>query len=114
MKRHDNEDLTGMDIPAPPYRSETYFGKGGNSVADENSAFSKITTVGKWDVYFIWFWRGVLFDPYNGTDILRRSQETQAKFKKVDKETFELYMRYLKTKNMLYLTRARRKALEKA
>jgi hypothetical protein len=110
MKRQDNVDISSLNIPEPPYRSEVFYGKGGN-IVDESSAFAKQMTVGKWDVHFIWFWRGHLFNPY-GSDILRRSQEELAKLKKVSKDTFDLYMKYLKTKNTLYLTRAARKAIE--
>lgn len=110
MKRQDNVDVSGLNVPEPPYRSEVFYGKGGNAV-EEPSALVKVMTVGKWEVYFIWFWRGVLFDPY-GPDILRKSQQENAKFKKVDKETYEHFMKYLKTKNTIWLTKARRKSME--
>lgn len=110
MKRQDNVDVSDLNIPEPPYRSEVFYGKGGNTV-DESAAFVKVMTVGKWEVYFIWFWRGVLFDPY-GSDILRRGQEGIAKFRKVNKETYEHYMKYLKSKNKVWLTRAKKHSME--
>lgn len=105
-KRLDDADLSGLDIPERPYRSESYYGKGGNLV-DENAGLAKVLIVGKWEKFFIWFWRNDLFDPY-GPDILRKSQQELAKFKIVQKETFELYVKYLKTKNKLFLVQARR------
>lgn len=110
MKRGDNVSLDELNLPPAPYRNEVFFGKGGN-IVDEASAFVKVLTVGKWEVYFIWFWRNILFDPY-GSDILKRTQGEHAKLKKVSKETYDLYIKYLKTKNSIYLTKARRMAME--
>ncbi len=92
-------------------KQETCFGLGGN-IVDEHSALAKIVVVNsKSEHYFIWFWRGDLYDPY-GPDILRKTQQFISKFKKVNKETFENYFRYLKTKNRLYLIRAKRSSME--
>lgn len=110
MGKHDNEDLSGLNLPEKPYRSEVFYGKGGNMV-DENSSYIKVLTVGKWEVYFIWFWRGHLFDPYGG-DILRKGTSEFAKNKKVSKETYEAYMKYLKSKNNMWLNLARRKSMD--
>jgi len=105
-KRLDDADISGLDIPEKPFRSETFYGKGGNLV-DESSSYVKVLTHGKWEKYFIWFWMGELFDPY-GPYILRKSQQESAKFKVVKVDVFELYMKYLKTKNRIYYTQARR------
>jgi len=91
-------------------RQETCFGLGGN-VVDETMALAKVIMINNNEYYLIWFWRGDLYDPY-GPDILRRSQQFISKFKKVNKETFDNYFRYLKTKNRLYLTRAKRSSME--
>lgn len=91
-------------------KEETCFGLGGN-IVEETSALAKIVMVNSNEHYFIWFWRGDLYDPY-GPDILRRSQQFISKFKKVNKETFDNYFRYLKTKNRLYLTRAKRGSMK--
>lgn len=111
-KRLDNADISELNIPEVPFRYETFYGKGGN-IVDENSSLVKVFVQGKWEKYFVWFWRGELFDPY-GTDILRKSQQESAKFKVVKKEVFELYMKYLKSKNRIFFTRARRLNMEKS
>ena len=91
-------------------KDEVYYGMGGNAVENETHALAKITRVNSKDYYFIWFWRGDLFDPY-GPDILRKSSQFMSKFAKVNEETFTNYCRYLKTKNRLYLNRAKRSSL---
>lgn len=105
----DDADLSGLNIPDRLYRSETFYGKNGILV-DEQSALVKVLVVGKWEKFFVWFWRGELFDPY-GPDLLRKTQQESAKFKPISKEAFELYVKYLKTKNRLFFTRARRLAM---
>ena len=95
-----------FELPPENTRSEIFFGKGGNSV-EESQSLAKITTVNGVDVYFIWLWQGLLFDPY-GADILRKSHQVSAKFTRVKKVVFENYIKYLKTKNRIYLTYARR------
>lgn len=109
-KRMDDADLSGLDIPERPYKSESFYGKGANQV-DESSALAKILIIGQWEKFFIWFWRGELFDPY-GSDILRKTQQESAKFKPISKDVFDNYMKYLKTKNRIYYTQARRLAME--
>lgn len=106
----DDEDISHLNLPEKPYRSETFYGKGGN-IVDENASLGKVLVVGKWEKFFIWFWRGEIFDPY-GSDLLRKSQQESAKFKQVPKEVFNLYLQYLKTKNRIYFTRARRILME--
>jgi hypothetical protein len=106
----DDADLSDLELPERPYKSETFYGKNG-IIVDEQAALIKVLIVGKWEKFFIWFWRGELFDPY-GPDILRKSQQTSAKFKPVPKEVFELYLKYLKSKNRIFFTRARRLAME--
>jgi hypothetical protein len=91
-------------------KNETYYGMGGNAVESEAQALAKTVVVNKKEYYFIWFWRGDLYDPY-GPDILRKSQQFMSKFTKVTKNTFENYYRYLKTKNRLYLNQAKRSSL---
>jgi hypothetical protein len=91
-------------------KSETYYGMGGNAVENETKALAKVVLIKEREYYFVWFWRGDLYDPY-GPDILRKSQQFMSKFTKVNKATFEDYYRYLKTKNRLYLNRAKRNSL---
>ncbi len=84
---------------------EIFFGKGGNQV-DSSDCLAKILKTVHKEHYFVWVWRGDIFDPY-GTDILMRAAFT-AKFCKVNKDVFENYIKYLKTKNRAYYNYARR------
>lgn len=111
-KRGDNENIDFLDIPDRPYRSETFFGKGGNAV-DEAQSFCKIIVVGKWEKFFIWFWRDNPIDPYGAINF-KRDDLLHAKLKQVPKESFKHYLRYLKTKNKLYYFRSNRLYLEKS
>jgi hypothetical protein len=90
-------------------KSDTYYGKGGNHV-EESECLAKSVLVNNREYYFIWVWRGDIFDPY-GSDILRRSQTIAAKFTKVPKEVFEHYIKYLKTKNKAFYNFCRRSYL---
>jgi hypothetical protein len=86
--------------------NEVCYGKGGN-IVEESECFAKSVLVAEKEYYFIWAWRGDVFDPY-GTDILRRSQSFSAKFVKVSKELFDNYIKYLKTKNRAFYHFCRR------
>ena len=109
MSRHDNEDLAGIGIPDPPERSEVNFGTNGVEV-DTKDSIAKIIEEEDVKVYFIWFGRGDLFDPY-GTERLHKNRPYYS-FKKVTQTTFEYYLKYLANKNNLYLTRAKRSSME--
>lgn len=84
----------------------THYGKGGNEV-DEAEAYARSVTYQNTEHFFIWFWKGDLYDPY-GWEVLRRSQEQMAKYVKVNRKIFENYIRYLKTKNKIFYNTARR------
>lgn len=102
MKNNNEKDLKDS-IPSD---EEIFFGKGGNQV-DSSECFAKILKTQYKEHYFVWIWRGDVFDPY-GTDLLLRSQNFIAKFAKVNKDVFENYIKYLKTKNRAYYNYARR------
>ena len=109
MSRYDNEDLNDLNIPDPPKRTETFLGAGGEET-DINNSFAKVLNVDGNEAYFIWFGRGDLFDPW-GSDRLHRNRPYYS-FKKVNGTTFNYYIKYLKSQNNLYLTRARRSSME--
>lgn len=87
-----------------------FYGLAGKIVDSEPRALAKVITKNSKEYFFVWFWRGDLYDPY-GPDILRKSQQFMSKFMKVNKEVFDFYYKYLKTKNRIYLTRAKRMSL---
>ncbi|MEN6294213.1 MAG: hypothetical protein ABFD07_19650 [Methanobacterium sp.] len=85
---------------------ETFYGKNGVE-CDESEAFAKHMVVNGCSSYFLWFKNSVPFDPYMGEHIRRSSP--MSKLKCVSKEMFDLYIKYLKTKQMIYITQCRRK-----
>ena len=58
-------------------------------------------------VYFLSFFRGNIYDPYGVYSHKRNSREIE--FKKVTKQSFDLYLNYLDTRNRSFLTLAERK-----
>jgi hypothetical protein len=116
MKKSDEFELENKytlpkaghrDIPKKEGREHyTYYGKGGNEV-DETEAFARVIAYENAEHHFIWFWKGELYDPY-GHEILRRNQNMMAKYVRVNRKIFENYIRYLKTRNKIFYTTARR------
>ena len=84
---------------------EIFYGRNGVE-CEEPDAFAKHMTVNGGSSYFIWFKDSGTFDPYNG-EILKRSSPL-CKFKSVNKDMFDFYIKYLKTKQRIYLTYCRR------
>lgn len=86
----------------------TYYGKGGNEV-EESEALAKCVCYTNSNYYYLWMWRGDIYDPY-GMDILRRST---AKYVKVNRIIFDNYVRYLKSKNKAFYNIARREQMKR-
>jgi len=110
MGRGENEDVSNLNLPDPQSTERTYFGKSGEEIA-EKEGFAMVSEVDKTKSYYILYNRAEIIDAYN--DRLSRSSSTTRKFKKVSKDCFDFYMKYLKTRNTLYFTRARRTMTEK-
>ncbi len=53
-----------------------------------------------------------LIDPFNMSPAMRGKRLKTTKFRKVNKDTFNNFEKYLKTKNTLYFTKARRSLME--
>lgn len=58
------------------------------------------------EVYYIRTYQGTLFNPSGPYSKREKILDTQ--LKKVSKNTFDLYLTYLKTNNSIYLTKAQR------
>ena len=109
MARWENEDVSDLNLPDPEHVSRVYLGKSGESVEEKN-AFAYTASTASYKSYHILYDRGEIINPYN--DRFTKSSSVSRKFKKVSKECFDFYMKYLKTKNNLYFTRSRRLAME--
>lgn len=95
MKKHEEDWVPVPDV-------EIYYGKGGN-ICDENECYAKILKTSNGEFYFVWTYRGSIFDPY-GSEILRRSNRNLFKLTRVSRDCFDNYFKYLKSKNRIFYT----------
>jgi len=58
------------------------------------------------ETYYIRIYQGTPFDPMGPFG--RRERTLDTKMKRVSRNTFDMYMTYLKTNNSIYLTKAQR------
>jgi len=84
----------------PPEEVEIYYGKGGN-LCEQSECLAKILQAGKSEYYFIWIFRGNVYDPY-GIDTPSRSNRMLFKMVRVGRDSFENYIKYLKSKNRAF------------
>jgi len=110
MARWENEDVSDLNLPDPQQVHKEYFGKSAASV-QKKEGFVCRATVDQSESYYILYDRAEIIDAYN--DRFTKSSSSTRRFKKVSKECFDFYMKYLKTRNGLYFTRARRLVMEK-
>ena len=110
MARWESEDVSGLNLPDPQSIKKRFYGARGEETEEKN-AFASLSDAGKNQFYYVLYERSEVVDAYN--DRLTRSQSQTRNLRKVSKKCFDLYMKYLKTKNTLYLTRARRTMMEK-
>lgn len=114
MARWENEDVSGLGIPEPIRSKVGLLNKEGRSCDDERSAYAKTISTTMPDEstftkYYIRFNRGELVDPHS-VDVMLKSKTPE--FKKVSEACYNLYKKYLVTKNRLYFTRSRRLYME--
>lgn len=115
MARGENADLSGINLPEPENLDTTFLGLRGN-ITEEETAFAKCVVTTSENTqssqWFIRMGRGEIIDPYEIDYGLSKKKLSALKFKKVSKEAFENYKKYLECKNRLYFTRARRLVME--
>ena len=90
---------------------ERLFDKAGEAcINKKEKAFAKVITKtrrdGRSESYHVRVHKGVPYDPWGMHS--HREEYLETKFQKVSKDTFDYYMMFLKTRNMLYMTRAQR------
>jgi hypothetical protein len=110
MAKWEDEDVSNLNLPDPQYTERKFYGAKGVETEEKNALASLVET-GKSQSYYVLYDRAEVVDAYN--DRLTRSISQTRNLRKVSKKCFDLYMKYLKTKNTLYLTRARRTMMEK-
>ena len=113
MGRGENEDISGLNIPSPPKVEIMFYDTKGNESEEKNAIAKKVSTSLTYENIsiqrFVLYGRGELLDPH-GVD--SRANKSFYKYKKVSEDAFENYMKYLKSKNTMYFTRARRLVTE--
>lgn len=107
MKYVDDADKAKEDI----HIKETLFDRvGGVIIHAKEKSFAKVVCTTSRDrrseTYHIKVHEGVPYDPWGMHS--HRENYLEARLKKVAKETFDYYMMFLKTRNLLYMTRAQR------
>jgi len=103
------EDIS--EFIKPSARDYVFYDKNGDLEGDETSetcAFSIV--MAEKETYYIKFFRGVIFDP-SGMDS-GKINAINIEFKKVEKNTFDFYVQYLKTKKRNKLTWAERSNID--
>jgi hypothetical protein len=111
MTRGEKEDVSDLNLPEPQEAQKSYFGKHADVSLDTKEAFAYVSTVDNSSSHYILYDRAEIIDPYN--DRFTRSSSKTRRFKKVSETCFNFYMKYLKTRNTLHFTRARRLVMEK-
>lgn len=93
-----------------------FYDKNGQITQDETKSIAKMSydeQRGEGTAfYYIRMYRGELLDPHAIDKNISTLNRAAFKEKKVSKNCFEGYIKYLKTKNRLYFTRSRRLSME--
>lgn len=93
-----------------------FFDKNGKGVDTEELAVAKLLETDKDTknevIYYVRKGRASLYDPYGPYEMTKTTRYL-FEFDKVDKEVFDLYIRYLQQKKTKYYTDARREYLNR-
>lgn len=114
MSRWENEDVSDLNLPKPENITRTYFDKNGKITSHPESSVAKISESSDSDkkAYYVKYGRGELLDPHH-IDSSMQIKRSYYTLKKVDQQIFDSYIKFLKTKNRLYFTKARRLLMER-
>ncbi len=116
MKSHSDDEFEKMGVPKPTETLVEWFGVGGKK-CESRSAFAKMVS-STYDYenmskqFFLRISSGELIDPYYANAGVGKSRLATFAFRKVNANTFDAFMKYLKTKNRTDYTFARRLLME--
>lgn len=112
MSRWENVDVSSLDLPDLPEREEVFLDVDGNP-SEVHTAFAKKVSTTSEDKtenrFYVRFGRGTIVNP---NLMGKRINDKLYTFRKVSKKTFDLYRKYLLTKNLLFFTYARRSLMD--
>ena len=107
MEKDNMNFVDSMSKIPKETQAEICFNKYGQNLdSSKEKVYGKVIAKNGRDYYYIRVHQSVPFDPM-GT-YAKREQYIESKLQQVTKNTFDFYMMYLKTKNTVYMTRARR------
>jgi hypothetical protein len=110
------QELKEIGIGVPRQNLVFYYDKAGKACPEDKSV-AKVVQIASEDnddvtiTYHVKHGRGQLFDPY-GID-MNKTNAFDFQFKKVDKNIYDDYYKYLTTRREYYLTTARRAYINK-
>jgi len=113
MSSQDNEDFKNLNLPDPQVSIIDYIGVNGLP-SEKDYAFAKIVTTNlDYDnvstQYFVLVGRGEVLDPYSvDSGYSKKKLSSMYKYRRVSKQCFDSYIKYLETKNRIHFTTARR------
>jgi len=110
MARWENEDLDNLNLPTPDNKVSTYYGTGAQETG-VSDAFVKVVDNNGYKTYYVKFGRGELLDPL-GADKGKHNRP-YFDYKKVNEKVYAYYMKYLETRERIFLTRSRRALMER-
>ena len=94
----------------------SFYDKNGRITSDSTKSIAKMSYDEKRGegtaFYYIRMYRGELIDPHSIDKNISTLNKAAFTEKKVSKDCFEGYIKYLKTKNRLYFTKSRRLSME--
>jgi hypothetical protein len=113
MARGENEDVSDLNLPDPLKVKIVFYDRAGKEAEEAQAVAKEVSTFLNYEDFsvqqFILYGRGEILDPH-GVDA--RCNRSLYQYKKVAKDAFESYIKYLKSKNAMYFTRARRLIME--
>lgn len=114
MARWENEDVSDLNLPDPEKIETLFIGLNGENTTEDKAIAKCVQSSGGSSRFYVKYGRNELLDPYDADSSFAsaRRRTHLYKFKKVSKDTFDNYTKYLKNKNRLYFTKARRLAME--
>jgi hypothetical protein len=86
--------------------TKIHYDKVGQIIEGEKNSFAKTVFTNGSEKYFVQTFRNIIYDPY-GIDSHRETY-LDLQYKDVSKQTFDLYIAYLNSRNGTYLTKAQR------
>ncbi len=109
----DEFDASDFMRARPDTYATTCYNKTGQKISENSTGICAKTIRNESSnrlTYHIRHGKGTLFDPWGMYE--GREKQVKWKFKKVNGEVFDFYMRYLKTRNTNFLAQAERRAID--